>query len=681
MAKPRMHTDFVRMVKVTPTEAPFSLLPSVIPATSNHGYPLRKSTMSVSVKLYRAILEAVRMYARTNDTLLSVPYMMIAHKGVTAGGGVQVRYYLETIDEDGDTLLFEALNDSVRISKIAANDADDRSPLVAFPQQSKHQINMVTLAVLPRILRIDIEKADSKLNNVVQALAEELKDADSWANVNDIPDLTKEHLYFTDAAIYALDQIELDFGDQSSSTPAEINSNFFQRNAKVNGSEVCKNLTNGWTPRFIESDGTHVQQAAAAMTVGTAKGLFSHYSAHRTWTPMEQMLIPTFPDDMPVMPEVIRMAKRICDTRNDVDPVVNVMWRSSTGYGKSTGTRQLACILNLPFLVMTCHPGMEVQDFKSTFVPSTADGIELDMTSVTAPAAEDDNGDRPPFFAEAVAYIGTLDEEQRNELFDAKNFFANAMVEDPEELVASLIGSRQSVSPEELFLLYSEVRASFLREAPLRSKVKRLQAAVDAGPANARKENRPEFVHVVSNYVKAMVNGYIVEIQEASRIRDSGVLVGLNEFNRPGAVIPLMNGATARRHKDAICITTDNVGYASCRPIDPSVLRRQGFIIDSADLTKEQLLDRVKWNTHCNDQPLLDMAYKYWNTVKEYCEQNSIIEGSVSPMELERFVQALMYDGADYLEVDLDDCIISKATSNIDDQRGIRTACQTAIAA
>lgn len=50
-------------------------------------------------------------------------------------------------------------------------------------------------------------------------------------------------------------------------------------------------------------------------------------------------------------------------------------------------------------------------------------------------------------------------------------------------------------------------------------------------------------------------------------------------------------------------------------------------------------------------------------------------------MELERFVQALMYDGLDCLEVDLDDCIISKATSSIEDQKGIRTACMTAIAA
>ena len=678
----RMHNDFVRKVKVTPKQEPFSLLPAQIPGSNGvYAYPLRKATLGVTVKLYRPVLEAIRMYVRTEDTLLSIPYMMIANRTMAANGKFSYRYYLETIDEDGDTLLFEAMDDTVRISKIAANDAEDRNPLVAFPQQSDHQINLVTLAVLPRILQIDAEQADSKLSNVAQALGEELKDAANWTDANDIPDLTKEHLYYTDAAIYALDKISLDFGDDTSSAPEEINASFFQRTSKLKGSEVCQNLTNGWTPRFIEADGTRIQQAAAKMNIGIAKQAFSHYSTHRKWTPMEQTLIPSFPDDMPVMPEVIRFAKRICDTHNDIKPVLNVMWRSSTGYGKSCGSRQLACILNVPYLSITCHPNMEAQDFISTFVPSAADGIELDMTTVTLPEQEEDKSDRPPFFAEAVAYVKTLDEETRNELFDAQAFVSKGMVEAPEDLLQSIIGTKRDIYVEDLFCLYMEVRAAFLREMPLRSKVKQLQASVEETPAKEKHEHKPEFIHVVSSYIKAMNNGYFIEIQEASRIRESGVLVSLNDFERPGSEIPLMNGAKARRHKDAICMTTDNVGYASCRPIDQSYIRRQDMIIDSDDLTKEDLLERVKYNTHCEDQALLEMAYTYWNTVKEYCEQNSITEGSVSPMELERFVQALMYDGLDCLDIDLDDCIISKATSSIEDQKGIRTACQTAIAA
>ena len=138
----------------------------------------------------------------------------------------------------------------------------------------------------------------------------------------------------------------------------------------------------------------------------------------------------------------------------------------------------------------------------------------------------------------------------------------------------------------------------------------------------------------------------------------------------------LANGKRAVRHKDAICVVTDNVGYASCRPIDPSVLRRMGMIIDSYDLSEDMLKDRVRRNTGVTDKNLLDTAYKLWLCVRETCAQNSITEGSVSPMELERFVQAVKYDGLDSISVNLDDCIISKATSSIEDQKVIRTNCQ-----
>lgn len=680
MAKPRMHTDFVRKVKVTPTEAPFSLLPAqVAQASGNYAYRLRNTTLATTVKLYRPVLEAIRMYSRTENTLLPIPYMMIAQKTLSPSSQLTYRYYLETIDDDGDTLLFEATNDRIRVSKIAANDAEDRNPLVAFAQQTNHQINMVTLAVLPRVLQVDTEQADGKLNATVQVLGEELAEAATWADASEIPDLTKEHLYFTDAFIYALDKLELDFGAATSSAPEEVDASVFQRSSKLRGAVVCKNLcSDSWTPRFIESDGTVVHQAAQVMTIGMAKNEFSRYSAHRNWTPMEQLLIPKFPDDMPVMPEVIRMANRICQTANDANPIVNGMWRAPTSYGKSTGTRQLACILNMPFLDTTCHTNMELQDFKSTFVPAASDSLELDMTTAVLPQSnEPADENRPPFFSEAMAFVATLDDAKRDHLFDAKRFYCDAMLEDPEDLAETLIGSKQPISADDLCWLYGEVRSATLREEPLRKLVKQLKATTDATPDKGI-DKGPDFVHVISSYIKAMVNGYLCEISEASRIRDSGVLVGLNGFDMPGAVLPLMNGGLARRHKDAICIITDNVGYASCRPIDPSVLRRQAFIIDTDELTQDQLYDRVKFNTKCADRSLFDLAYKYWATVKKYCQENSITDGSVSPTELERFVQALMHDGVDALEIDLDDYVISKATSSTEDQKGIRTACMTA---
>ena len=48
-----MHNDFVRKVKVTPKQEPFSLLPAQITGSNGvYAYPLRKATLGVTVKLY-----------------------------------------------------------------------------------------------------------------------------------------------------------------------------------------------------------------------------------------------------------------------------------------------------------------------------------------------------------------------------------------------------------------------------------------------------------------------------------------------------------------------------------------------------------------------------------------------------------------------------------------------------
>lgn len=275
----------------------------------------------------------------------------------------------------------------------------------------------------------------------------------------------------------------------------------------------------------------------------------------------------------------------------------------------------------------------------------------------------------------AIHYLVGLDPEKRKELMENDSQFFETALMDQEEAETALFGSVVGCELPDLLSIYTKVRTELIRKA-YEVEMEKLQNQ-QSTPADSKEG--PEFVHVVSPYIKAMTKGYIVEIQEASRIRDSGVMVSINEFDRPGAMLPMMNGGMAIRHKDAICVITDNVGYSSCRPIDPSVIRRQSMIIDSYDLPKEILIDRVKRNTGVKDSNMLTIAYNLWNAVREYCQQNSITEGSTSPVELERFVQAVKYDGPESIAVNLDDCIISKATSSIEDQREIRSVCSTLI--
>lgn len=147
------------------------------------------------------------------------------------------------------------------------------------------------------------------------------------------------------------------------------------------------------------------------------------------------------------------------------------------------------------------------------------------------------------------------------------------------------------------------------------------------------------YKRVTSEYVKALECGGIVEIQEFSRIRDSGVLVGLNEYDHAGAVIPLVDGTYAVRHPEAITLWTDNIGYASCRTVDPSVMRRMTAVIDTFELDATTVIQRVMYNTGSKASRIrVEGMYKIWYAVREYCKKEEISDGDLSPCDLENWV-------------------------------------------
>lgn len=664
----------VKQMEKSKVHAPWNLIKTtqIVYNDVVFGHAFRKGTMPTTVKLYPAIIKAVEMFQ--NNTQLQADadapdFLMVSKPAVIkkdpSGNPIRGKEYcLELLWKDGSATIMTKKGDEIRISELEPDGTNN--PVGEFKTMTEYQLAGIFLLCLPEILEEDQRKASGKISEAISNLASFIPDFPSWASEADIPELAKESAFFMDAAFcYANDNAHWQFADPSDTTatiPEQVPDGGF-KGATV----VCSNSNVAF--HYAVANGTMDGGSAKAVTIGEAKAEFSTFSSHRNWTAAERMMIPSFSDDTPVMPETIRIARRIARTRDAVNPVENVMWRGVTSYGKSTGVKQLACILNVPLMILTCHPGMEISEFKSTFVPeSEDDGLELDMGNITVKA--DDELEMNPNLQLAIQNVSKMERDNRKAFLSGTSFFMEAMM-DAESAAFTLFGEDVKLDSEDLCKVYTDV-ICFFREKPLRLQLSQMDSA-EKQPE--KKDDKPGFKHVMSPYMKALINGYIVEIQEPSRIRDSGVLVGINEYDRAGAVVHLMNGAMARRHKDAICIMTDNVGYASCRPIDPSVLRRQGMIIDSYELSEQLLKDRVRRNTGCQDTSLLNRCYDLWVKVKEYCQLNSITEGSVSPMELERFVQAMMLDGDDYLDENLADCVVSKATSSIEDQRDIKTAC------
>lgn len=386
----------------------------------------------------------------------------------------------------------------------------------------------------------------------------------------------------------------------------------------LGASNIENNLCNGvlicGNPKYI---GKNVNLAPGGVSTKTvsiaeAKKMFEPYAAENTWSEEEELLIPDFPDDYPVMPETILLAELITESRKNKalrKPMTNFLWRGITAYGKSTGVKQLAAILNKPLLHITCSSTMDETKFTSEFVPDN---------SCTKPVQEKG--------------IPDFDE----------------MMMAPESVWRKLTGeNREDVSSQEVLAKWTELCVNSGGSGGVRYKL------------------------IESPYITALKNGYICEVSEMSRIRDPGVLVSLNDYDQAGALIPMADGTFGRRHPDAIVIYTDNVGYNSCHQIDPSVMRRVDFPIDSYELTDEFIRNRVKYNTGFSDDGQLNSMIKVWRAVIDYCTENGINEGDISVTELEKWVTCVILKGNGFYKDACRACVIAKASPDRETQEEI----------
>lgn len=666
------------------TEWPWNLFPNQqIPFHSKYSYEARTNTIQPTVRLYYPLVRAATAYSLGDDNCEYrqhiPPYALIIR-----GNRKSLATVVEAEAESGERILVAATRQGLYCTAIATDGTPHAANTYSDMAQGttpdgRDYLFALSMALIPFILSEDVDHWKGVLSPYLDTLAAHIKTAVSsspstatpglWMSIDDVPDAFFEAAYFMDGAYSILsDSSFIPYSASGSASPWDLN-----LDKPFSGALISQNLRGGWTPKHLQINGKRQAVPKATLTIQSARSIYGVYSQGRVWTAQEKRLIPKLPENMPVMPEVVKIAQRIIDTENDANPVVNIMWRAGTGYGKTTGVQQLAAILDMPLLKFTCDPSTETQDFKSQFVPAGSDESEsilLDREHFQ-PGAEAESEASSLRLRAALDHYHSLDSDGKAELMNASEFYGLALM-DTDAATGMLLGNQENIPLDELCGLYTEFYTA-VKELPVKAKL----AEMSAVASQEKPKDKPDFIHVISPYLKAMVNGYLVEIQEASRIRSSGVLVGLNNFDLPGSVMPLMNGAFATRHSKAICCYTDNTGYESCRNIDPSVLRRMGMVIDSAELSKERLFARATANTGVDDQDILETCYRAWTCVKDYCAHNGITEGYVSPVEFERLVQATKYDGITMLPENLDDCVISKASSKAEDQKDIREAYAT----
>ena len=135
--------------------------------------------------------------------------------------------------------------------------------------------------------------------------------------------------------------------------------------------------------------------------------------------------------------------------------------------------------------------------------------------------------------------------------------------------------------------------------------------------------DKVEYRYYPSEIVRAYENGWLLEIQEPTVIRDAAVLMALNSALELDGSLNLPT-RIAHRHPDFIAVITTNRGYNGFRPLNEA-LRDRVQHAEKLDLPpKEVMMERVKAKTGYESEPVLSLLAETIMVLDETARANAI---------------------------------------------------------
>src|SRR5690554_5535465 len=132
-----------------------------------------------------------------------------------------------------------------------------------------------------------------------------------------------------------------------------------------------------------------------------------------------------------------------------------------------------------------------------------------------------------------------------------------------------------------------------------------------------------EYRYYPSEIVRAYENGWLLEIQEPTVIRDAAVLMALNSALEPDGSLNLPT-RIAHRHPDFIAVITTNRGYNGYRPLNEA-LRDRVQHAEKMDLPpKEVMMERAKAKTGYQSENVLSLLAETIILLDETARANAI---------------------------------------------------------
>lgn len=361
----------------------------------------------------------------------------------------------------------------------------------------------------------------------------------------------------------------------------------------------------------------------------------------RTFSAEEEALIPKLPDWYIIPPEVVTICNHAKATTGHVAQMRNFLLRGCAGSGKTMGAKAIAAGLHLPYVKYTCSAGTEIFDFIGQVFPVTG---------------KDASGDGDAFGADRQSLLGSFDyaamaEKLRLPALDDIEYA-------PDKAYRELTGTAKEDATAQ------ECMAVLLQKVFAESAKSRGQ--------NNRDEAKQGFIYTETDFLKALKNGYVVEIQEPTTILQPGVLVGLNSLLEQDGTILLPTGEQIRRHPDAVVVVTTNVTYEGCRDMNQSVIDRMSLVMDVELPPPAVMAERAMSVTGADDEYQVIQMVNVVNDMATYCRKNSITDGTIGMRSLIDWIESSKITGDPY-ESALH-TIISKATADEEEREALITS-------
>lgn len=365
------------------------------------------------------------------------------------------------------------------------------------------------------------------------------------------------------------------------------------------------------------------------------------YALHsRTLNDYENALVPKLPEWYIIPKEVVDICKHAQATTGKSMQMRNFLLRGPAGTGKTMSAKAIAAGMNLPYMAYTCSAGTEIFDFIGQIFPDSDSGSTGD--------AQLDHE------RELLKSMGGINYANVSKLMKLPDL--DDMDYDPAGVYQSLTGVENIAATAQdcmsivLDMVTEKVRALSKRDE------------------NAKNSGQT-YTYIETDFIKALKNGYVIEIQEPSTIVQPGVLVGLNSLLEQTGSITLPTGEIIERHPDAVVVVTTNITYEGCRGLNQSVIDRMSLVRDVELPTPEVMVQRAMSVTGATDEYQVSQMVQVVNDLSDYCRKNSITDGSYGMRSLIDWIVSSeitgdVYESALYT-------IISKATTDEVDREAL----------